>query len=230
MRHWIWVAAAFVIITPFTVNAAGAEPAGNTDALISGKSPDGLGTWTVHYQHFDGTSPVASIINDRIDDEANREVQQATWNGSTRRPWTFDATGTMNVRPTTVSEIFVGQYNTDEPNMPMQSLGSVVCDSRSGAVITWDNLFQDKTSGLIRLSAEVEARLAPTASPNELRDWRRSGQFAPIDVNFKYWVATPQGIELHFPPLQFGGGLKIVTVPWASMSDQITPEFAAITE
>ncbi|WP_084014180.1 hypothetical protein [Mycolicibacter kumamotonensis] len=207
---------------------ARAEPA---DAMISGTSPDGLGTWTVHYQRLGADeSQVAQAINDHLDAEANREVTQATWDGSTRRPWTFDAKGTLSVRATTVSEVFVGSYNTAEPHMPMQTLGSVVCDARSGDIITWDNLFGDKTAGLTRLGERVEAHLIPVASPAELRDWRRNGQFAPVDINFRHWIPTRDGIQFHFPDLQFGRGIKVLTIAWAEIDDLIAPEFSSIAE
>lgn len=207
---------------------AGAEP---TAAMISGTSPDGLGTWAVHYQRLNpDDSPAAQAINERIDAEAQREVTQATWDGSTRRPWTFDAAGTISVRATTVSEVFIGSYDTAEPHMPMHTVGSVVCDTRSGDIITWDNLFRDKTAGLSRLGERVEAHMATTASPTQLRDWRRAGQFAPVDVNFKHWIPTRQGVELHFPEVQYGRGLKVMTVPWTEVEDLIAPEFAAIAE
>jgi hypothetical protein len=48
--------------------------------------------WGVHYQRIDGGNPdVAAAINEGIDAEATRQVQRQTWDGSTRRPWTFDA-------------------------------------------------------------------------------------------------------------------------------------------
>ncbi|WP_052956729.1 RsiV family protein [Mycolicibacter heraklionensis] len=220
-----------VLLTLSNIVLAGVARAGPAEAMISGTSPDGLGTWTVHYQRLDdGGSPVDQAINDHIDAEANREVTQATWDGSTRRPWTFDATGTISVRPATVSEVFVGAYNTAEPHMPRQTVGTVVCDTRSGDIITWDNLFRDKTAGLIRLGEGVEARLATVASPTQLRDWRRAGQFAPVDVNFKYWIPTREGVEFHFPPVQFGPGIKVVTVPWPTIDDQIAPEFLSISQ
>lgn len=210
---------------------AGVARAVPAETTISGSSPDGLGTWTVHYQRLDdGDSPLAQVINDHIDAEAHREVTQATWDGSTRRPWTFDATGTIDVRATTVSEVFVGSYNTAEPHMPMQTVGTVVCDARDGSVITWDRLFADKTAGLSRLGERTEAQLAAVASPTQLRDWRRSGQFAPVDVNFKYWVPTPEGLALQIPEVQFGRGLMVITVPWAEVQDLIAPEFAAIAD
>jgi hypothetical protein len=93
----------------------------------------------------------------------------------------------------------------------------------------WDNLFVDKQAGLTRLGDATEAALADVAPPDHVRDWRRQGQFAPADTNFKAWIPTAQGIELHFPEFQFGGGLKVVTVPWATVTDQIKPEFTPIT-
>lgn len=222
------ILALLALTSAVLTSVARAEP---SQTMISGASPDGLGTWTVHYQRLNiDDSQTAEVINDHIDAEANREVTQATWDGSTRRPWTFDATGTMSVRATTVSEIFVGVYNTAEPHLPMHAVGSVVCDTRSGEIITWDNLFRDKTAGLTRLGDRTAAQLATVASPTQLRDWRRAGQFAPVDINFKYWIPTREGIELHFPEIQFGRGLKVVTVPWGEMIDLIAPAFLSITE
>ncbi len=234
-RRWTSLLAGLAAITVAWVAVPGPEPIahaagfGAAPSVISGNSPDQLGTWTVHYQRVDGGDPVlADQINDRLDAEANREVQQATWDGSTRRPWTFDAAGTMHVGLMTVSEVFVGQYNTNEPHMPIQSVASIVCDSRSGVPITWDNLFVDKQAGLTRLGDATAAALADVAPPDHVRDWRRQGQFAPVDTNFRAWISTAQGIELHFPEFQFGGGLKVVTVPWGAVADQIRPEFTAI--
>ena len=234
-RLRISLLAAVAAVTVTSVAVPEAEPIAHAagflaaPSVISGNSADQLGTWTVHYQRVDGGDPVlADQINDRLDAEANREVQQATWDGSTRRPWTFDAEGTLHVRPMTVSEVFVGQYNTDEPHMPIQSVASIVCDSRGGVPITWDNLFVDKQAGLTRLGDATAAALAAVAPPDHVRDWRRQGQFAPVDINFKAWIPTAQVIELHFPEFQFGGGLKVVTVPWATVADQIRPGFAPI--
>lgn len=206
--------------------AAGFAP---VPSVISGNSPDQLGAWTVHYQRVaGGDEAMASQLNDHLDAEANREVQQATWDGSTKHPWTYDSNGILQVGAMTVSELFVSQYNTSEPHMPVQSVASVVCDSRSGAIITWDNLFVDQQAGLARLSDATGAALAAVAPRNHVRDWRRQGQFAPVDINFKAWMPTAQGIELHFPEYQYGAGLKAVTVPWAKVADLIAPEFAPI--
>jgi hypothetical protein len=232
-RPRILLSLAAVALTAVTaglaVPAARADNLSASATVITGRSPDGLGTWTVHYQHVEGgDAAVAASINDHLDNEANRLVQQATWDGSTRRPWTYDANGTLYFSPAAVSEIFTSEYDTDEPNMPMRSVSSVVCDSRSGVPITWDNLFVDKTSGLARLGDGVAEAVAAVAPPEHVRDWKRQGQFAPVEVNFKAWRPTTTGIEIHFPEFQFGRGLKAVTVPWAKLADQIRVEFAAI--
>lgn len=219
---------AMAVVMPCTGPVAHADLAA-IPAVNTGKSPDALGTWTVHYERLDGGDrAITADINDHIDDEVNKLIQQATWDGSTRRPWTYDASGTVHLGPITASELFVTQYDTDEPRMPIRSVSSVVCDTRNGSPITWDTLLVDKQAGLARLGAEADASLTKLASPAAMRDWRRQGQFAPIDTNFRAWVPTPGGIELHFPQFQFGGGLKAVTVPWAALADQIKPEFSAI--
>jgi hypothetical protein len=235
IRRSASILAAVAAITMTALNTAWAEPVANgldfasVPGIISGVSPDGLGTWAVHYQRVDGGNPPAvDAINDCIDAEANREVQQATWDGATKHPWTYDAAGKLYLRPMTVSEVFTGQYNTDEPTMPIKMVGTVVCDSRSGVLITWDNLFSDKTAGLSRLSDQTVTSLSAVAPQSYVRDWRRSGQLAPVDTNFKYWIATTEGIELHFPEFQFGRGIKIVTVPWAKVADLIAPEFRPV--
>jgi hypothetical protein len=225
------VLAAFGAITlAAPVNGAAEPGLAAVPGEISGKSPDGLGTWAVHYQRVSGGNPdVAATISGHMDNEANREVQQATWDGSTRRPWNFDAAGSVSVRPMTVSEVFVSEYNVNEPHMPMKSVATIVCDSRSGELITLDNLFTDKVAGMTRLSEQTEASLAGVAAPDDLRAWKRNGLLAPVTVNFKNWVPTAKGMELHFPDMQFGRGLKAVTVPWSAVSDLIAPEFAPIS-
>jgi hypothetical protein len=234
-RRLVLIASVVAAIAVSAVNSAWAEPVPNelsftaVPGVIAGTSPDGLGTWSVHYQRIGGDNPdTGAAINGGIDAEAMRQVQHQTWDGSTRRPWTFDATGTAYFRPMTVSELFVGQYNTGEPNMPFQTVATVVFDSRSGIPITFDNLFRDKRAGLTRLSEQTASTLPAVYPPPHPGDWGRSGALAPIDINFKYWIPTARGIELHFPDCQFGRGLKVITVPWAKVEDLIAPEFLPI--
>jgi hypothetical protein len=236
-RRLLLISALLAAIALSDVNAAWAEPVvressfATVPGMAAGRSPDGLGTWSVHYQRMDGGNPeVATAINEHIDAAAMRQVQQATWDASTKRTWTFNTTGTAQLRPNTVSELFVGQYNTAEPNMPIDTVATIVFDSRSGIPITLDNLFHDKAAGLARLSEQAEAILPTVYSTAHPGDWKRGGALAPTDINFENWLPTAEGIELHFPDYQFGRGLKVVTVPWADVEDLIAPEFLSIKD
>jgi hypothetical protein len=113
--------------------------------------------------------------------------------------------------------------------MPIETVAAVVFDNRSGTSITWDNLFRDESAGLSRLSERAAAILPTVYAEPHPGYWRTSGAFAPLDINFNYWIPTEQGIELHFPDYQFGRGLKVITVPWAQVADLIAPEFQPIT-
>lgn len=235
-RRSVLISAAAAMIALSGVHAARGEPVAGgggfvaVPGVITGSSPDGLGSWGVHYQRIDGGNPdITAAINDGIDATAMREVEKNTWNGSTKRPWIFDATGTAHFGPITVAELIVGKYDTDEPHMPIDTVATIVFDSRSGIVITWDNLFTDKSAGLTRLSEQTAAILPTVYAPPHPGDWQRSGAIAPIEINFKYWIPTRDGIELHFPDNQFGRGLKVITVPWAKVGDLIAPEFLPTT-
>jgi hypothetical protein len=234
LRRPVLISAVVATIALYGVNAVWAEPVASggsfvaVPGVITGTSPDGLGTWSVHYQRIDGGNPdTAAAINEGIDAEAMRQVQRETWDGSTKHHWTFDTTGTTSIRAITISELFVGRYDTDEPNMPLPTVATVVLDNRSGILITWDNLFRDKSAGLGRLSEQSAAILPTVYAQRHPEEWHPSA-FAPLDINFKNWIPTEQGIELHFPDYQFGRGPKVITVPWAKVEDLIAPEFQPI--
>lgn len=196
---------------------------------IAGTSPDRLGHWAVDYQRIDGGDPViAAAINEVLDAEAHGQVATYEPSATKTHPWTFRSTGTTSFRPITISELFVGEYNTDMPNMPFHAVATRVFDNRSGILITWDNLFTDKRAGLARLSEQTKAILPTVYAPPRPGVWQFGSEIAPIDINFKYWIPTATGIELHFPDYQFGRGLPVITVPWAAVADLIAPEFAPI--
>jgi hypothetical protein len=205
-RRLVLITALVATISTSAVHTARAQPVANAlnfatvPGMIAGNSPDGLGTWSVQYQRIDGGNPgVATAINEGIDADAKGQVQHYTWGASTKRSWTFHATGTAFFRPTTVSELFIGQYNTDEPNMPVDTVSTVVFDSRSGVLITWDNLFRDKFAGLTRLSEQAAAILPTVYSTPQPGDWKRGGALAPLEINFQFWIPTAQGIECTSP-------------------------------
>ncbi|BBZ00590.1 hypothetical protein MCHIJ_00270 [Mycolicibacterium chitae] len=203
------------------------HPVGET---ITGVSPDQLGHWTVRYQRVAGGNPaIADAINGVIDAEARGQVATYEPSASKTTAWTLDVDGKVLQRPVTISTVFTGEYGTDLPNMPIHAVATRVFDCRSGILIDWDNLFVDKKAGLARLS-EQTAKILPTvyAPPSNPGRWQFGSEIAPVDANYRYWVPTGQGIELHFPDGQFGRGVAVITVPWPELRDLIAPEFQAI--
>ncbi|WP_197507730.1 DUF3298 domain-containing protein [Mycobacterium sp. ACS4331] len=198
----------------------------------AGVSPNGLGDWTVNYEKVAGGDPaIADAINRILDDEANGQVWLYAASASKTSPWTFHTQGRLLFRPMTISALFLGQYNAvNLPNMPVDAVATRVFDSRSGIQIVWDNLFVDRQAGLVRLS-ELTKQILPAAYPTPpLGGWAEySPSMAPIERNFRFWIPTADGIELHFTEGQFGREARTITLPWAGLKDLIAPEFAGIT-
>lgn len=198
----------------------------------AGVSPQGPGEWTVNYEKVAGGVPaVTDPINRILDDEANGQVWLFAASASKSSPWTFRSQGRLLFRPMTISALFIGQYHAIElPNMPVDAVATRVFDSRSGIQIVWDNLFVDRQAGLARLS-ELTKKILPAAYPTPpLGGWAEYGVgMAPLERNFRFWIPTAQGIELHFPEGQFGREVRTITVPWPAVTDLIAPEFLPIT-
>ncbi|WP_234805974.1 DUF3298 domain-containing protein [Mycolicibacterium insubricum] len=206
-------------------------PYGAVPDVIAGTSTDSLGNWVVRYERIVGGNPdINDAINDVIDAEARGQVATYEPSASKTLPWTLNIDGHIQKRPVTVSALFTGEYNDPQPNMPFHAVATRVFDCRSGILIDWDNLFTNKLSGLTRLSEETQ-RIIPTvyAPPTHPGVWQFGSEVAPVDANFRFWIPTDRGIELHFPDWQFGRGVAVITVGWAAVKDLIVPEFQAIT-
>ena len=235
MREFAGAVLAVLALVGMSIGpVAVAEPGGAwfpVGAVIAGESPDQLGDWIVRYERLGGPDPVmVHRINEVIDAEARGQVATYEPSATKTHPWTLDVNGALTFREITVSALFTGEYDTDLPNMPIHTVGTRVFDNRSGILIDWDNLFVDKSAGLARLS-ELTKTILPTvyAPPRRPGVWQFGSEIAPVDDNFRFWIPTAGGIELHFPDGQFGRGTAVITVPWAGVADLIAPEFAPIT-
>ncbi len=217
----ILLCALWISATPAAAEPSGVNPGyAAAPALIEGSSPDGLGDWRVDYQRVIGGDPViADRINEIIDAEARGQVATYEPSATKTNPWTLDIEGKLQFAPMTASALFRGVFDTNLSNMPIETLATRVFDTRSGILLSWDNLFLDKQAGLNRLSAVTKA-----AMPG--RQW--GSEVAPVDDNFRYWLPTDDGIDLHFPPGQFGRGVTVVSVPGAAIADLIAPVFAPL--
>ena len=232
------VTAALVAASSVWAPAAGADTMSNgvTYAVVpdvrSGVSPQGPGEWTVNYEKVGGGDPaITDPINRILDDEANGQVWLFAASASKSSPWTFRSQGRLLFRPMTISALFTGSYHAVElPNMPVEAVATRVFDSRSGIQIVWDNLFVDAQAGLVRLSDLTKKILPATYPTPPLGGWAEYGLgMAPLKRNFKFWIPTAAGIELHFPDGQIGRGTRTITIPWVAVTDLIAPEFLAIT-
>lgn len=230
------VLATAALLTHPTAATADTTSNGVTYAVVpdarSGVSPQGPGEWTVDYDKVAGGDPmVAGAVNRILDDEANGQVWLYAASASKSSPWTFRSQGRLLFRPMTIAAVFTGRYHAAElPNMPVDAVATRVFDSRRGIQIVWDNLFVDPQAGLQRLS-DLTKKILPVAYPTPpLGGWAEYGvAMAPLKRNFKFWIPTADGIELHFPDGQFGRGVRTMTVPWPAVSDLIAPEFRPIT-
>ncbi|MGV0836903.1 DUF3298 domain-containing protein [Mycolicibacterium thermoresistibile] len=236
-----WLGAVLMVsgLTLTTAAVAGAEPqsAGTSytvvPAVLAGGSPNGLGDWTVSYEKLGGgDAAITGAINQILDDEADGQVWQYVAASSRTTPWTFHTQGRLLFRPVTISALFLGRYEAPElPNMPIDTVATRVFDGRSGIQIVWDNLFTDRQEGLNRLSTATKQLLPATYPTPPAGGWAEYGHaMAPIPLNFKFWIPTATGIELHFPEGQFGRERRSITVGWDVVREVIAPEFQVITE
>ncbi|RWA20117.1 DUF3298 domain-containing protein [Mycolicibacterium brumae] len=229
MRRALAALAAVAVTLAAAPAAAADPPLSAVGHEISGVGPDGLGHWVVRYQRLAGSGPIIDRINEVIDAEARGQVSTYDASASKTTDWTLDIDGVLGFRPVTVSALFTGLYDTDLPNMPFHTVGTRVFDTRSGILISWDNLFVNKQEGLNRLSEATREILPQTyAPPSRTGVWQFGSEIAPVDANYRYWIPTDGGIELHFADWQFGRGQSWITVPWERVRDLIAPEFQAI--
>jgi hypothetical protein len=60
--------------------------------------------------------------------------------------------------------------------------------------------------------------------------WKFGPDASANELNFKAWIPTAAGIELHFGDFQFGRGLPVITVPWTNVANLIAPSFIVLME
>ncbi len=139
---------------------------------------------------------------------------------------TFEAKPEVSFRPTAISQVLTGVYFHQGAAHPLDYVTTVVIDSRSARPITLDDLFADKQAGLNRLSEQTKL-LFPglTGEPSPMSD--RPGN-APVEENFRNWIPTADGLEIHFEDYQFAHGLPVITVPWSKLTDVLAPDMQVL--
>ncbi|WP_067840806.1 hypothetical protein [Nocardia lijiangensis] len=94
---------------------------------------------------------------------------------------------------------------------------SHVTDARTGRTLTLADLFTDLDRGLDILATCVADLLSPhTDLP--------ASALEPAEYNYRVWLATPAGMQIHFgAPAADPAGDIVVTVPWYQLETVLAP-------
>ncbi|EME19480.1 RsiV family protein [Rhodococcus triatomae] len=191
-----------------------------TSARVVGDT--GLVRYDVEVPQVEGGDPaVAAEFN-----ESMRAALQDQIDGSAGESFTLDGLNDSQVAhigSRVLAGLLVTSWNADPPGAhPTPLVATVVVDTDNGQPITLNTLFPDLQAGLDRLSEESALLLPGTAAGP---DFERSG-IEPTHENFANWLATPDGMEVHFSDYQVGPhaiGLVQVTVPWDRLRGVMAP-------
>lgn len=202
----------------YTVKRADTRGAADSDAK----------TWTLSVDLISGgDSRVTQAFNDGVQAIANKQLESYR-TGDTVPNWNFQTTPTIYFGGASVAEVIEGVFMGKGAAHPLNSVGTVVIDSRTGKSLTLGDLFTDKQAGLNRLSEQTK-KIFPTQYDHSISLENDPGA-APTDENFANWIPTPSGLELHFADYQFGHGLPRITVPWDALTDVLAPGMDALRQ
>lgn len=212
--------------TPTSVvsSAAVETPYIATSVRITGDN--GRARYDVLVPQVDGGDPaVAAEFDESM--RAALQDQIDGWPGERFTLESTDRSAVVHIGSRVVSGLLVTSWNADPPGAHPTPLVATVVIGDDAQPITLDLLFPDLQAGLQRLSEE-SARLLPATGAGP--EFAREG-IEPKAENFANWVATPDGMEIHFTDYQVGPhaiGLVVVTVPWERLADVVAPELLGV--
>ncbi|WP_431962778.1 hypothetical protein [Nocardia sp. bgisy134] len=94
---------------------------------------------------------------------------------------------------------------------------SHVTDVRTGRTLTLADLFTDLHRGLDTLAARAAGLLPPQSGLS-------ASALEPAEYNYRVWLATPAGMQIHFgAPAEDLTGDIVVTVPWYQLDADLAP-------
>lgn len=191
-----------------------------------GATDNNAKTWNISVDLISGGDPqVTRVFNESARAVVNRQLGSYQ-HGDTVSSWTFQTTPTIYFGGASIAELIEGVFMGKGAAHPLNTIGTVVIDSRSGKPLTLSDLFTDKQAGLNRL-AEQTKKIFPTQYANSVLLDDDPG-VAPTDENFAHWVPTPPGLVLFFSDYQFGHGTPRITVPWPALHDLLAPGMEAL--
>lgn len=198
-------------------------------ASLDGATPDSRGRWHGRVAQLSGGDPrVANVFNKASKASGNGQIDQMRADADPEIGWLFELNPTVTFRPVAVAELIVGVYSADRAAHPVNSVSTIVIDSRTARPITLADLFGNQQEGLNRLSEQTKV-IFPQVYGNGSAPMADEPGNRPITENFANWIPAKAGMELHFTDYQFGHGLPVITVPWSALTDVLAPDMLALT-
>ncbi|MEV0706242.1 RsiV family protein [Nocardia aurea] len=119
-----------------------------------------------------------------------------------------------------ISSLFVISTYSEGAAHPNNAYESYVVDARTGNEITLRDLFTDLNCGL-NLLADQAAIEVPKSRAGD--SYSKSGIEA-VEYNYRLWLATPGGMEIHFGEIaSHAAGDIVITVPWSKLDSALKP-------
>ncbi|MEU1986021.1 serine/threonine-protein kinase [Nocardia sp. NPDC019395] len=209
-----------------SANAPSAPPGPTyTEAWPEAKGTRGKVSWDLPIPQVNGG---AAAVADKFNSSVRAALQDKVDSAPESATLTAGPPGELHIGQRVLSALLVTTRKTDPPDgKPETLLATITINADNAEPITLRNLFPDLNAGLRRLSEEA-ARLLPATAAGP--DYNREGT-APRPKNFHHWVATPEGMAVHFeknsvaPPDK---GLISITVPWTSLAGVLDPALAEV--
>ncbi|WP_216913754.1 RsiV family protein [Nocardia noduli] len=119
-----------------------------------------------------------------------------------------------------ISSLFVISTYSEGAAHPNNAYESYVIDARTGDEITLDDLFADVDHGLSLLADQAAIEVPKTRAGDS---YSKSGIEAD-EYNYRLWLATPGGMEIHFGEISsHAAGDIVITVPWSKLDSALKP-------
>lgn len=215
-------AASAAITTPGVALGDGGTSSGATYA-VSTTPIDIGGSWHLTVgQIAGGKDAVATAFNNASIASGRTMAAMLDADKVFRADADFDAQPAVSFRPTAVAQVLTGVYFWHRAAHPLDFVTTIVIDSRTARPITLEELFTYTPAGLTRLSEQTKRLLPAVYGRGSAPDGDLPGN-APIAKNFRNWVPTAKGLEIHFEDYQFAHGLPVITVPWSELTDVLAP-------
>ncbi|WP_054813511.1 RsiV family protein [Nocardia arizonensis] len=221
------VAIAGIMTATLTACAAGVDQgASASHAGIPQAAPGAFAVSSVRLQGPNYTVDVPQVTGGS--DAARTEFNDAM--RALAQTWIDRADATTTLQPgygqvtytgtRVVSGLLVVSVYSEGAAHPNNSMESHVTNGDTGRAITLADLFTDVQAGLNLLAEQAAIEVPKTRAGDT---YFKSGIEA-TEFNYRLWLATPGGMEIHFGEIaSHAAGDIVITVPWSKLDSALKP-------